>query len=248
MPQETQSGDALRRAMADARLRDVDVATRMQVDPKTVQRWMSGRTPQSRHRWALADLLGIHEFALWPQLNGLSDFAPEVLATYNYRAAVPRNVWLDLFQNAQHEISILVYSGLFIAEDIELIRLMARKAADGVTVRLLLGDPDSPHVAERGDEEGIADAMAAKIRNAIVLYRSLIGTPGIEIRLHRTVLYNSLFRSDDNLLVNQHVYGVAAAYAPVLHLRRQGESEIFATYLASFDRVWDVSDPMTAAV
>jgi hypothetical protein len=33
-----------------------------------------------------------------------------------------------------------------IAEDVELVRLMGRKAADGVTVRLLLGDPDSKHV------------------------------------------------------------------------------------------------------
>jgi hypothetical protein len=244
MPQETQSGDVLRRAMADARLRDVDVAAQMQVDPKTVQRWLHGRLPQSRHRWALADLLGVHEFGLWPQLHAISDVAPEVQATYNYRAAVPRKVWLDLFRNAEHEIGVLVYSGLFMAEDIELVRLMARKAADGVTVRLLLGDPDSPHVAERGEEEGIAAAMGAKIRNAIALYRSLLGTPGIEIRLHRTVLYNSLYRADDNLLVNQHIYGVSAAFAPVLHLRQQGESEILAAYLASFERIWELSVPL----
>src|SRR4051812_43889312 len=136
MPQETHSGEALKRAMANARLRDVDIAARMNVDPKTVQRWLHGRLPQSRHRWALSDLVGVHEFELWPQLTGVCDIAPEVHATYKYRAAVPRDVWVDLFQNARHEISVLVYSGLFIAEDIELVRLMARKAADGVTVRL----------------------------------------------------------------------------------------------------------------
>jgi hypothetical protein len=124
------------------------------------------------------------------------------------------------------------------------VRLMAGNAADGITVRLLLGDPDSPHVAERGEEEGIAAAMGAKIRNAIALYRSLLGTPGIEIRLHRTVLYNSLYRADDNLLVNQHIYGVSAAFAPVLHLRQQGESEILAAYLASFERIWELSVPL----
>jgi phosphatidylserine/phosphatidylglycerophosphate/cardiolipin synthase-like enzyme len=244
MPQDTHGGDALRRAMSEARLRDVDIATSLDVDPKTVQRWLQGRLPQSRHRWALADLLAVHEFDLWPQLAGATSIAPELQATYSYRAAVPREVWLQLFERARHEIGVLVYSGLFIAEDVELIRLMERKAAEGVSVRLLLGDPESRHVSERGDEEGIADAMAAKIRNAIVLYRPLLGRDGVEIRLHPTVLYNSLYRADDDLLVNQHVFGVAAAYAPVLHLRREGESEMFGTYLASFDRVWDAAAPL----
>jgi hypothetical protein len=244
MPQETHSGDPLKRAMANARLRDVDVAAHMKVDPKTVQRWLHGRLPQSRHRWALADLVGVHEFDLWPHLTGTSVVAPEVHATYNYRTAVPRDVWIELFDSARNEIGVLVYSGLFIAEDVELVRLMARKAAAGVSVRLLLGDPESRHVAERGDEEGIAEAMSAKIRNALVLYRPLLEVDGIELRLHRTVLYNSLYRADDDLLVNPHVYGVSAAFAPVLHLRRKGESEIFGTYLASFDRVWEVAAPL----
>jgi hypothetical protein len=244
MPQETHSGDALKRAMAKARLRDVDVAAQMKVDPKTVQRWLQGRLPQSRHRWALADLVGVHEFDDWPQLTGASDISPEVHATYNYRSAVPREVWFDHFDGAHQEIGILVYSGLFIAEDVSPIRLLTRKAASGVGVRLLLGDPDSPHVAERGDEEGIDGAMAAKIRNALVLYRSLSEVDGVEIRLHRTVLYNSLYRADDDLLVNPHVYGVSAAFAPVLHLRRQDESPIMGTYLASFERVWKSAVPL----
>ena len=70
----------------------------------------------------------------------------------------------------------------------------------------------------------------------------------MEIRLHRTVLYNSLYRADDDLLVNPHVYGVSAAFAPVLHLRRQGESEIFGTYLANFDRVWESAAPLAIGV
>jgi hypothetical protein len=172
--------------------------------------------------------------------------APEVRATYSYRSTVPRRVWLDLFGGARHEIGLLVYSGLFIAEDAELVRLLARKAAAGVNVRLLLGDPDSRSVAQRGLEEGIADAMAAKIRNALAPYKPLIGRAGIDIRLHQTVLYTSIYRADDDLLVNPHIYGVAA-HAPVLHLRRHGESEIFATYLAGFDRVWETASTLQVA-
>jgi hypothetical protein len=39
--------------------------------------------------------------------------------------------------------------------------MIAEKAQTGVRVRILLGDPDSPYVAERGSAEGIDDAMPA---------------------------------------------------------------------------------------
>jgi hypothetical protein len=33
--------------------------------------------------------------------------------------------------------------------------------------------------------------MAAKVRTSIVLFRKLLAQPGVELRLHGTVLYNS---------------------------------------------------------
>jgi hypothetical protein len=194
----------LRRALAESRLREVDVAEALGVDPKTVQRWLAGRLPQPRHRWGLADLIQRHEYDLWPQLaNGLAPtINREIRATYTHRGAVPRELWRQLFCSGQNEIGILVYAGLFLAEDIDLIRIMRHKAEDGVTIRILLGDPDSEQVALRGAEEGIAEAMAAKIRNVIVLYRLLLDVPTVAIRLHTTVLYNSIYRANDEMLVN----------------------------------------------
>lgn len=61
---------------------------------------------------------------------------------------------------AQHDIGILVYAALFLAEDVGLVRLLADKARAGVTVRLLLADPNFRRMAERGAEEGIGDAVA----------------------------------------------------------------------------------------
>lgn len=230
----------LRRALAESRLREVDVAEALGVDPKTVQRWLAGRLPQPRHRWGLADLVQRHEYDLWPQLAGslAPTINPEILATYTHRGAVPQELWRQLFASGQSEIGILVYAGLFLAEDIDLVKIMRRKANDGVTIRILLGDPDSDQVALRGAEEGIAEAMAAKIRNVIVLYRLLLDLPTVEIRLHNTVLYNSIYRADDEMLVNPHVYGTAAAQAPVLHLQRRSDSDLFNTYADSFERVW----------
>jgi hypothetical protein len=244
MPEGRSSGEPLRRALAGARLRDIDVAKTLGVDPKTVQRWLGGRLPQPRHRWGLADLLSLHEYDLWPHLAGVPSIGPEVYATYPHRGSVPRDVWRQLYDSAEQQIDILVYSGLFLAEDVEMIRLLGEKAQAGIAVRVLLGDPDSPHVNQRGDDEGIQDAMAAKIRNAIVLYRPLI-TSGVQIRLHSTVLYNSIYRADEQMLINQHIYGIAAAYAPVLHLRRQADDDVFTTYLASVERVWSSARPLT---
>lgn len=243
MPDTRAIGEPLRRALVSARLREVDLAESLGVDPKTVQRWLAGRVPHARHRWSVADLLDVHEYDLWPHLAELPSIDTEVYATYPHRGSVPRQIWRQLFELAERDIGILVYSGLFIAEDVELIRLLASKARVGTAVRVLLGDPDSPNVDQRGHDEGIHDAMAAKIRNAIVLYRPLLAA-GAAIRLHSTVLYNSLYRGDDEMLVNQHIHGIAAAYAPVLHLRRHTREGIFATYADSFERVWSTATPL----
>jgi hypothetical protein len=75
-------------------------------------------------------------------------------------------------------------------------------------------------------------------------YRPLRKVPEAEFRMHRTVLYNSIYRADDRILVNTHVYGVPAAYAPVLHLRRVAGGEMVNTYLDSFEKVWDGASPL----
>jgi hypothetical protein len=165
------------------------------------------------------------------------------MATYGRRSAVPREEWHQLFASAQQEIGVLVYSGLFLVEDVEVLRALSNRAGAGVRVRLLLGDPDSPEVASRGAEEGIAGAMAAKVRNALVNLRPLIRVQGIELRLHRTVLYNSVYRGDDELIVNIHVHGVPAAHAPVLHLHARDNGDLTTTYLDSFERTWTQASP-----
>jgi len=236
--------ETLRRALFRARLSEEDVASRLAVDPKTVRRWIEGRVPYPRHRWALAAMLQSNEHDLWPGLAPDSEAASvpsEIVAVYSHRWAVPREVWYRLFRDARHEISILAYSSLFLAEDSGLLDVIATRAKSGVAVRVALGDPDCPRVAERGRQEYIDDAMAAKIRNALALYRRLCGASLVEIRLHRTVLYNSIYRIDRDMLVNQHAYGVPAAHAPVLHLYRSSESEIFESYLASLERVWEAA-------
>lgn len=107
-----------------------------------------------------------------------------------------------------------------------------------------MGDPECAEVEQRGKDEGIGAAMASKVRNAIFNYGNLATVEGIEFRLHSTTLYNSLYRADDELLVNTHVYGVGAYLAPVLHLRHVPGADLFMTYVGSFQRVWDGARPL----
>ena len=233
--------EPLRRALLRVRLREDDVAARLGVDPKTVRRWLNGRVPHPHNRAAVAALVGADESDLWPEAGGplAARTRPDELGTvYPHRWAVPREVWVRLFGSAGREIAILAYSALFLAEDTGILRILADKGRAGVSVRIALGDPDGLHAAERGEEEGIGDAMAAKIRNALTLYRPLSTVENIELRLHRTVLYNSIYRADDQLLVNQHAYGIPAAQAPVFCLRDTDDGDMNALYLDSFERVW----------
>jgi len=240
--------ERLRAALLERGLTPAALGEEIGVDQKTVERWMSGRTPYRRHRYAVASRLQLDEAYLWPgalsreQVAAASD--SEVLAIYAHRSDVPRDAWERMFASAEREIGVLAYAGLFLAEDAAAKKVLAERARAGVRVRMLMGDPDSEPVAERGADEGVDDAMAAKIRNALVLYRSLRGTEGVEFRFHRTILYNSIYVADDQLMVNTHVYGLTAALAPVWHLRKVAGGEIAGTYLDSFERVWDTAVPL----
>jgi hypothetical protein len=50
------------------------------------------------------------------------------------------------------------------------------------------------------------------------------------------------------MLVNSHVYGLPGHMTPLMHLRRVPGAELFASYLNSFERVWDESYPIPEAV
>jgi transcriptional regulator with XRE-family HTH domain len=233
--------EALRQALLRARLREDDIAAHLGVDPKTVRRWLNGRVPYPQSRAAIADLVGVDEADLWPGAGGpLTGRARpgELGIVYPHRWAIPRDVWTRFFGAAEQDIAILAYSALFLAEDEGILQILAARARDGVSVRIALGDPDSHHVAERGEEEGIGTAMSAKIRNALALYARLSQIENTEIRLHDAVLYNSIYRADDHLLINQHAYGVPAAHSPVFELRQAEVGDMADAYLVGFERIW----------
>lgn len=243
------SNDRLRDALLRHGTTPAALADALDVDPKTAQRWITlGRLPYPRHRHRIAALLRESESYLWPNALTFDRSAAvarsEIVQVFPSRAAVPADMWVHLLEGAREQIGVLVYAGLFLPEQHpRLNATLLKQAGYGTRIRLLLGDPESAQVAERGRDEGIADAIASKIRNTLVHYGPLRQADGVEVHLHRTTLYNSVYRFDDQLLVNTHVYGLPAGHAPVLHLRRLSAGELFDTYAESFERVWAQSHP-----
>lgn len=244
------SNERLRESVARAGLTLEELAHRVGVDPKTVERWITHeRLPHRRHRWTVANLLTEDETYLWPvtrhdSRSNAADRA-EFVTLFPDRGAIPSQLWAALIERSSEQLDILVFAGLFLFDtNPRLAEQLRDKASSGVACRLLFGDPDSQAVRQRGDEEGIADALAARIRASIRYLGDASRTPGIEVRLHKTILYNSIYRFDDDLLVNAHVHGAPASLNPVMHLRRVPGAHLFEHYMASFDRVWTSGTPL----
>jgi hypothetical protein len=167
-----------------------------------------------------------------------------LVETYPSRNAVPRALWDELLDGARERVDILVYVGMFLTENPALLPSLKAKGAAGAQVRLLFGDPVSREVTRRSLDEGIGkNAITAKVRNALAFFHKIADEPGIEIRCHATTLYSSIYRYDDRMIVNPHVFGAPAPHAPAMHLRRSTTAELFDTYAESFDRVWGTASP-----
>lgn len=233
--------ETLRRALLRARLSEEDVAACLEVDPKTVRRWLEGRMPYLRHRWALAGVLGLDEADLWPQLRTVRSRPAEVRAIYPNRDAVPQDVWRRLFGTAKSEIAILSFGALFRIGDPSILGVLSARVQAGVRVRICVREPPSLDAAGEGDAKCAEDASVAGIRDALARYGMSGEGAAAEIRLYRDVMYNCIYRADDEILVGQHAYGIPAGRAPILHLCGTEDDDMIATYLESFERVWAVA-------
>ncbi|HEX5566272.1 MAG TPA: XRE family transcriptional regulator, partial [Streptomyces sp.] len=186
--------------------------------------------------------------ALWPALRqprSARAVSPELMALYDQRADVPVSAYTDMFAQAREHIDVLVYAAVFLHEAYPRLNdLLRERAAEGCRVRIAIGDADSENVRQRGQEEKFGHGIESRCRLALLHYRPPAGVPGIEVRTHGTTLYNSLYRADDQVLVNTHVWGVNAYAAPVWHLRRHDSGGMFDTYAQSFDAVWATATPV----
>jgi hypothetical protein len=212
-----------------------------------VERWIAtGRTPYPRHRVAFARLVGKDAGELWPSAREVTaPAAPDLVRLYPSRGAVPAHLWLELLEAADRSVDLLFYSALFLSDGhAELASAIRRAATRGARVRILVGNPRSGAVSARGREEGIGHDLVSRVRMTLHYLDGVDHVEGVQVRGHSTTLYNSIYRFDDDMLVNAHTYGAAAVESPVLHLRRAPRGRLFDHCMKSFERVWAASAPL----
>jgi transcriptional regulator with XRE-family HTH domain len=240
--------ERLRATLLESEYDERSLADELGLDHKSVQRWITRDiTPRRSAAHRAAKLLGVSAPWLWPDLETDRESAShaEIVTLYPHRSELPRHLWLDLLTRSGRRVWLYANASLFLPEENpESIELIRRKAEDGLDVRILMADPDSPECVKRGVEERLFDAIPARVRMALSYYAPLAGMPGVEFRLQAETLYNSIFVYDDEMLVNQHIYGMYGYMAPVLHLRRMEGGDFFDMYIRSFERVWEVSSPI----
>ncbi|MCF4123222.1 helix-turn-helix domain-containing protein [Antribacter sp. KLBMP9083] len=244
------SNERLRAAMTDKGMSIQQLGEEVGVDPKTVERWITkDRMPHQTHRMKTASVLGKTVVYLWPSTESdprsQSAARAEFVDLYPTRATVPVSSWIDFIENAKESIDLLAFGGSFLHDSIpEFGARISARARAGVRVRMLFGDPDSAAVALRGEEEGIGDLMSARCRLTWNYLKPILGEEGIEARKHGSTLYASIFRFDDTLLANVHVYGAPAGHNPILHMNRIPGGRLFAHYMESFERTWQGAEPV----
>lgn len=238
----------LRSALVAAGITQAALAERVGVDAKSVERWITqDRLPHPATRTKVAALLAEEESYFWPALLGTEQSRTatqsELVQLWPTRQSVPGDVWRALFRQATDRIDVLVYSGGFLIEAYDLVEVIRSKIELGVRFRILLGEPKSEAVHQRAREERLP-GLVGRCQSSLEYLADVGDLPGVELRLHSTVLYASQFRFDDSMLVNNHTYGSQAARSPVIQLRRVPGGHLFEYYDRAFDRVWATGEPV----
>lgn len=233
-------------AMRQVGWTSTDLAVKLRIDPKTVERWITiGRRPHRDSREQAAELLGVPAGLLWPDAVASPNGLGEVVGMYRTRTDMSPATVRSLLAGANEHIDVLAFAAVWLWDTVPAFaETLVAKAASGVKVRVCLGQPDSVAVQTRGEEEGIGDRMAARCRIALDYAKPLAEADPSAVRCSSSTLYASIFRFDADVLMNTHLWGNPAGDSPVLHLRLDNDRGVAANVLRSFERVWKDAQPV----
>src|SRR4051812_29063518 len=143
--------------MMNAGLTPVALAAAVDVDVKSVMRWIAEeRMPYPVTRVKVANVLHQEETFLWPALlhgdEACAITAAEIERAWPMRSSISNQTWHSLFSKATRQLDILVYAGAFLIETLDLADVLEWKVAKGTKIRVLVGDPRSEAVEMRAAE------------------------------------------------------------------------------------------------
>lgn len=247
---ETPLNSSLRSAMADAGVSARQLALRVGVTGKTVERWIAddGLIPHARNREDAAAALGVEAEMLWPKAirNSLKIGTDrELVRSYPYRSACPSSVWGELTQAATRDIFFAGYTNYFVwLDQPAFVETLRGKAESGCRVRFLLGDPDGEVTRQREQIEDVALSVSTRIRITLEHLAKLTFTPGVEARFSDASdavnhVSLSVFRFDRDALVTPHLARLVGHDSPLLHLRRHGDGGMFDRFAEHAEELWE---------
>lgn len=217
----------LKTAIENAGLTVEEFAEIIQVDPKSVQRWVTGTTtPYRRNRAAIARALDLTEDQLWPDdastrpgeptsSDGNADGTSEVVGSWGEETDPDAPDPIALVSHARERLDL--YDGTYRVRRIPgLVDELLRRAEDGCEIRLL------------------SDAPTRALER-------LLGHDHIELRLCGMGRY-VLIRSGEAMLVTFALSVEGDRPQPLMQLRRQHDGGMFDRLAANFEAGWEDSD------
>ncbi|CCB76529.1 DUF5919 domain-containing protein [Streptantibioticus cattleyicolor] len=241
--------------MADAGLTARQLAMRVGVSNKTVERWIADDEliPHARNREDAAAALGVEAAMLWPKAirNALRTSADqEIIGSYPYRSACPSSVWGELTRGAGRDVLFAGYTNYFLwIDQPAFAETLRRKAEAGCRVRFLLGDPDGEVTRRREEVEDVALSVSTRIRVTLEHLAKLGPAAGVEARFSDASdamnhVSLSVFRFDDEALVTPHLARGVGHDSPLLHLRRRGPDGMFDRFAGHAEELWERGRPV----
>ncbi|RMI33158.1 XRE family transcriptional regulator [Streptomyces triticirhizae] len=236
--------------MADAGLSPRQLAMRVGVSGKTVERWIAddGLIPHARNREDAAAALGVEAEMLWPRAvrnNVKTGTDREIVRSYPYRSACPSSVWGELTEAATEDIILAGYTNYFLwLDQPAYVDTLRRKAEAGCRVRFLIGDPEGEVTRQREAVEDVALSVSTRIRITLEHLAKLGEVPGVEARFSAASdatnhVSLSVFRFDRDALVTPHLARGVGHDSPMLHLRRREERGLFDRFADHVEELWE---------
>ncbi|MEV6779402.1 XRE family transcriptional regulator [Streptomyces syringium] len=240
--------------MAEVGLSPRQLAVRVGVSGKTVERWISAPEliPHPRNRQDACVALGVDEEMLWPKAvkdRIKTGTDREIVHSYPYRSACPSTVWGELIENAAEELFFAGFTNYFLwLDQPDFVGTLRRKAEQGCRIRFLLGDPEGEVARQREQIEDVALTVSTRIRITLEHLGRLGPVEGLETRFSAPSdainhVSLSVFRFDDQALVTPHLARLVGHDSPLLHLHSQGRAGMFSRFAEHTEELWSRGAP-----